>query len=52
MPVRKNTHPPTPPKNPDKPSFYECVDTDMDGNQVRMDAFRGEVLVAVNVASE
>lgn len=36
----------------DKQSFYECIDTDMDGNEVRMDAFRGEVLVAVNVASK
>lgn len=36
----------------DKKSFYECVDADMQGNEVRLDAFKGEVVVAVNVASK
>lgn len=36
----------------DKRSFYDCVDRDMDGNEVRMDSFRGDVCVVTNVASK
>ena len=41
-----------PRKNTDKKSFYECVDADMQGNEVRLDAFKGKLVVAVNVASK
>jgi len=36
----------------DKDAFYDIVDRDMDGNDVRMDKFRGNVLCVVNVASK
>lgn len=35
----------------DKTAFYDLVDKDMDGKEVKMDAFKGEVCVCVNVAS-
>lgn len=36
----------------DKKAFYDCADRDMDGNEVRMDSFRGDVCVVTNVASK
>lgn len=36
----------------DKASFYDVVDRDMDGNDVKMDKFKGNVLCVVNVASK
>eukprot|EP00573_Skeletonema_grethae_P000790 CAMPEP_0201690914 /NCGR_PEP_ID=MMETSP0578-20130828/4222_1 /ASSEMBLY_ACC=CAM_ASM_000663 /TAXON_ID=267565 /ORGANISM="Skeletonema grethea, Strain CCMP 1804" /LENGTH=194 /DNA_ID=CAMNT_0048176013 /DNA_START=88 /DNA_END=672 /DNA_ORIENTATION=+ len=35
----------------DKTSFYDIVDKDMQGNEVKMEAFKGDVLCVVNVAS-
>jgi len=35
-----------------KEEFYDCVDRDMEGNQVKMEQFKGNVLLAVNVASK
>ena len=32
-------------------SFYDYIDRDMDGNDVPMSEFSGEVLLLVNVAS-
>lgn len=34
-----------------KMSFYECIDKDMAGNEVKMSSFAGDVLLLVNVAS-
>lgn len=34
-----------------KNMFYDLVDRDMDGNEVKMDRFKGDVLCVVNVAS-
>ncbi len=34
-----------------KQSFYELVDRDMNGKEVPMSAFKGDVLLVVNVAS-
>jgi len=34
-----------------KNSFYDLVDRDMDGHEVKMDVFKGQVLCIVNVAS-
>jgi hypothetical protein len=36
----------------DTNSFYDIVDRDIDGNDVKMDKFRGNVLCVVNVASK
>lgn len=36
----------------DKSKFYDLVDRDMDGNDVKMDKFKGNVLCIVNVASK
>ena len=36
----------------DKTSFYSLADRDMDGNEVEMDTFKGDVLCVVNVASK
>ena len=36
----------------EKTSFYDCVDKDMNGNEVKMDSFKGDVLCVVNVASK
>jgi glutathione peroxidase-family protein len=36
----------------DKSAFYDLVDRDMDGNEVKMDKFKGVVLCVVNVASK
>ena len=36
----------------DKNSFYDLTDRDMDGNEVKMDKFKGDVLCVVNVASK
>ncbi|KAL3794423.1 hypothetical protein ACHAW5_001588 [Stephanodiscus triporus] len=36
----------------DKNAFYDISDRDMDGNDVKMDKFRGSVLCVVNVASK
>ena len=36
----------------DKTSFYSLADRDMDGNEVKMDTFKGDVLCVVNVASK
>ena len=36
----------------DKTSFYSLVDRDMEGNEVKMDTFKGDVLCVVNVASK
>jgi len=36
----------------DKTSFYDIVDKDMQGNEVKMEAFKGDVLCVVNVASK
>lgn len=36
----------------DKSKFYDLVDRDMDGNDVKMDKFKGNVLCVVNVASK
>ena len=36
----------------DKTSFYSLTDRDMDGNEVKMDKFKGDVLCVVNVASK
>jgi len=33
-------------------AFYDLADRDMDGNEVKMDKFKGDVLCVVNVASE
>ena len=35
-----------------KTSFYDLIDRDMDGNEVKMDKFKGDVLCVVNVASK
>lgn len=35
----------------EKTHFYDLVDKDMDGNEVKMDKFKGEVCIVVNVAS-
>lgn len=35
-----------------KKAFYDLVDRDMDGNEVKMDKFKGDVLCVVNVASK
>jgi len=35
-----------------KDSFYDIVDKDMDGNEVKMSSFRGDVVCCVNVASK
>lgn len=32
--------------------FYDLIDRDMDGNEVKMDKFKGDVLCVVNVASK
>lgn len=37
---------------PDKTSFYDLVDKDMQGNEVKMESFKGDVLCVVNVASK
>ena len=34
-----------------KTSLYDCVDSDMNGNVVKMSQFAGNVLLFVNVAS-
>lgn len=39
-------------KNADKSSFYDLVDKDMHGNEVKMESFKGNVLCVVNVASK
>ena len=36
----------------DKTCFYDLSDRDMDGNEVKMDKFKGDVLCVVNVASK
>lgn len=36
----------------DKNAFYDLVDRDMDGNEVKMEAFKGDVLCVINVASK
>jgi len=36
----------------DKTAFYDLVDRDMDGNELKMDRFKGDVLCVVNVASK
>jgi len=36
----------------DKTNFYDLTDRDMDGNEVKMDKFKGDVLCVVNVASK
>lgn len=36
----------------DKSAFYDLVDRDMDGNEVKMDKFKGDVLCVINVASK
>ena len=36
----------------DKTSFYDIVDKDMQGNEVKMSSFKGDVLCVVNVASK
>lgn len=36
----------------EKNAFYDLVDRDMNGNEVKMDTFRGNVLCVVNVASK
>jgi hypothetical protein len=36
----------------DKTSFYDLVDKDMQGNEVKMESFKGDVLCVVNVASK
>ena len=36
----------------EKTAFYDLVDKDMDGNPVKMDTFKGDVLCLVNVASK
>lgn len=36
----------------DKSSFYDLVDKDMHGNEVKMESFKGNVLCVVNVASK
>jgi len=36
----------------DKSCFYDLTDRDMDGNEVKMDKFKGDVLCVVNVASK
>lgn len=35
-----------------KNAFYDLVDHDMKGNEVKMDKFKGDVLCIVNVASK
>ncbi len=35
-----------------KTSFYDLVDKDMQGNEVKMESFKGDVLCVVNVASK
>lgn len=35
-----------------KTAFYDLVDKDMDGNEVSMGKFKGDVLCVVNVASK
>lgn len=35
-----------------KESFYDIVDKDMDGNEVKMSSFKGDVVCCVNVASK
>ena len=37
---------------PDKTSVYDLVDKDMQGNEVKMESFKGDVLCVVNVASK
>ena len=34
-----------------KMSFYDCIDKKMNGDEVKMSEFRGQVLLLVNVAS-
>lgn len=36
----------------EKSSFYDLVDRDMQGNEVKMETFKGDVLCVVNVASK
>ena len=36
----------------DKSNFYDLTDRDMDGNEVKMNKFKGDVLCLVNVASK
>lgn len=36
----------------EKNAFYDLVDRDMDGNEVKMEAFKGDVLCVINVASK
>jgi hypothetical protein len=40
------------PITPGKTSFYDLVDKDMQGNEVKMESFKGDVLCVVNVASK
>ena len=35
-----------------KESFYELLDKDMNGKEVQMSSFKGNVLLVVNVASK
>jgi len=35
-----------------KTSFYDCVDKDMEGKDVSMRKFSGDVVIVVNVASQ
>jgi hypothetical protein len=35
-----------------KELFYECTDKNMAGEEVKMDSFKGNVLLVVNVASK
>ena len=36
----------------EKTSFYDLADKDMDGNEVKFDSFKGDVLCVINVASK
>jgi len=36
----------------DKTAFYDLVDREMDGDEVAMGKFKGDVLCVVNVASQ